>query len=333
MAEKIEILSLEFFDTYRDEMGIVERMQRHFNQGIGWHYYLDLAWMVREIRGLPKGSLILDAGAGGGGGLAQFILAELGYNVISADFASRVFPRQKMKRYAPVIHYLNGQGEVFDNRYTRHLEKARNIQPARQAGAVKKILGLFGRGAENPYNPGENAAAVIEKNRRRPKNGSPADIPQKNIAADCGRIFLYKCDLKDMPLLPDGLVDGVVSMSALEHNDQGDFEKCVDEILRVTKPGGVLAITVSASQGGDWLHEPSQGWCYSEATLKKLFRLPEAAPGNYGDRERLFELLKKEGNELHKRLAPVYFKSGDNGMPWGRWDPKYQPVGVVKIKD
>ena len=27
-------------------------------------------------------------------------------------------------------------------------------------------------------------------------------------------------------------------------------------------------------------------------------------------------------------LADFYFRSGDNGMPWGNWDPQYMPVGV-----
>ena len=46
----------------------------------------------------------------------------------------------------------------------------------------------------------------------------------------------------------------------------------------------------------------------------------------------LFEEMRKEGNQLHQRLAPVYFRSGDNGMPWGKWEPQYQPVGISKVK-
>ena len=311
-------------------MGVVEHVRQHLNQGIGWHYYLDLAWMVREIGRLARGSLVLDAGAGGG--MAQFILSELGYNVISADFASRVFSGQKMRKYAPVIHYLNEQTEVFDNRYTRHLERIYKVPLASEPGAVRKMLGFFGRGTEKPYKPEKDARVVIEENRHRPKDRSPGEIPRRDVARDCGRIFLYKCDLKEMPLLPDGFVDGVVSISALEHNDHEDFERCVDEILRVTRPGGMLAVTVSASQSGDCFHEPSKGWCYEEASLRRLFRLGDHVPSNYSDKERLFEILTREDNELHRRLAPFYFKSGDNGMPWGKWDPRYQPVGVFKVK-
>ena len=35
---------------------------------------------------------------------------------------------------------------------------------------------------------------------------------------------------------------------------------------------------------------------------------------------------------VRDNLARFYFQSGDNGMPWGKWDPQYQSVGVRKIK-
>ena len=36
--------------------------------------------------------------------------------------------------------------------------------------------------------------------------------------------------------------------------------------------------------------------------------------------------------ELRDNLAGFYKQSDQNGMPWGIWDPQYQPVGVCKIK-
>ena len=78
------------------------------------------------------------------------------------------------------------------------------------------------------------------------------------------------------------------------------------KILRVTKLFGKLFITVNASQSEDWFHEQSKGWCYSEATIKRLFRLPEGVLSNFSHKEELFEKLRKEDNELNKRLAPFY---------------------------
>lgn len=322
MQDKIEILGLELFKTHTEEMGIVERFQKHFSHVLGWHYYLDLAWIIREVKALPKGSIILDAGAGSG--LIQFILSELGYNVISADFTDRDFSGKYKERYGQVINYLNNsQRLIVDNRYARHLKAV-----YQGSGKISGLKGFF-RNKEKNIDP----IALIEKNRFIPQEGASRSFLKGEAAENCGRIFLYKCDLKDMPLLPDGFVDGVVSVSALEHNDHQDFERCMNEILRVTKPSGRLLITVSASlSAADWFHEPSKGWCYSEETLRRLFRLSEGVNSNFPKKDEFFEELRKEGNELHKRLSQVYFKSGDNGMPWGKWDPKYQPVGVVKQK-
>ncbi len=55
-------------------------------------------------------------------------------------------------------------------------------------------------------------------------------------------------------------------------------------------------------------------------------------PSNYDCYDELFEALRG-CSELHDNLADSYFKSGNNGMPWGIWDPQYQPVGVCKVKE
>ena len=62
------------------------------NRVQGWHYDMDIIWLLRELEkaGIKKGSTILDAGAGLGA--TQFVLAARGYNVISLDFSRRKFP-------------------------------------------------------------------------------------------------------------------------------------------------------------------------------------------------------------------------------------------------
>ena len=89
-----------------------------------------------------------------------------------------------------------------------------------------------------------------------------------------------------------------------------------------------MCITVSAAEDKDWFFEPCRGWCFTENTLRKMFGL-ENAPSNYGDYQKLFADLKASG-EIRKRIARVYFESGDNGLPWGVYEPHYQPVGIVK---
>ncbi len=77
------------------------------------------------------------------------------------------------------------------------------------------------------------------------------------------------------------------------------------------------------------------------ATLPMMFAVSpaQAQTAGHEDCKRVInmswdELLKdlRSCDKLKNNLADFYFKSDRNGMPWGRWDPKYQSVGVVKTK-
>ena len=146
-----------------------------------------------------------------------------------------------------------------------------------------------------------------------------------------GMVFIYNQNLASMSDIPDDSVDAVVSISALEHNSPDGLRACVAELIRVLKPDGRLVATLHAAKEQDWFHAPSKGWCYTEATLRDIFDLSVDCPSNYDRYDELFEALRNCA-ELRDNLADSYFKSGNNGMPWGIWDPKYQPVGVVKVK-
>ena len=142
---------------------------------------------------------------------------------------------------------------------------------------------------------------------------------------------MYNQDLKNLTHIPDDSMDAVVAVSALEHNQPPGLVQVVKELMRVLKPGGVLLATLGAARDQDWFHEPSSGWCYTESSLRNIFNLSKNVPSNYEAYDRLFSELR-DCSELRDNLASFYFKSGDNGMPWGVWDPKYQSVGVCKIK-
>jgi SAM-dependent methyltransferase len=146
-----------------------------------------------------------------------------------------------------------------------------------------------------------------------------------------GEVVIYNQDLADLVDLPDNSVDAVVAVSALEHNPPENLPSVVQELTRVLKPGGVLLATLGAAREQDWYHTPSAGWNYTAGSLRKIFNLPADTPDNYARYDELFQALK-DCTELRERLARFYFKSGDNGMPWGKWDPQYQPVGVCKVK-
>jgi SAM-dependent methyltransferase len=146
-----------------------------------------------------------------------------------------------------------------------------------------------------------------------------------------GTVFIYNKDLLSMPDIRDDSLDAVVSISALEHNPPHKLRDVVAELMRKLKPGGLLIATLAASKYKDWFHEPSKGWCYTEASLRDLFQLSAECPSNYREYDELFDALKN-CSELREDLSPFYYRSGNNGMPWGIWAPGYQPVGVVKEK-
>jgi SAM-dependent methyltransferase len=146
-----------------------------------------------------------------------------------------------------------------------------------------------------------------------------------------GQVVIYNQSLSDLVDIADGSIDAVVAVSALEHNTPEGLESVVQEILRVLKPGGALIATLTAGRDHDWWHAPSSGWCYTDASLRKLFDLPPGTPSNYDQYDELFEQLRN-CSELRDNLASFYYRSDAKGMPQGLWDPQYQPVGVYKLK-
>jgi SAM-dependent methyltransferase len=146
-----------------------------------------------------------------------------------------------------------------------------------------------------------------------------------------GRVVIYNQDLGNLADIRDNALDAVVSVSALEHNTPEELPGVVAELMRVLKPGGVLLATLGAARDADWFHEPSKGWCYTDNSLRRSFALSPLAETNYAHHDELLDSLRQCA-ELRDNLAAFYSRSGDNGMPWGKWDPQYQPVGVRKVK-
>src|SRR4030067_2368511 len=95
MEDKIEILSVELLDQHRSTVGALKRLARTLGLEFGWHYLLDLTWIISLL--VPvKGKRILDAGAGTG--VLQWYLAEQGAEVISVDRLSRARPPLLFRR-------------------------------------------------------------------------------------------------------------------------------------------------------------------------------------------------------------------------------------------
>jgi ubiquinone/menaquinone biosynthesis C-methylase UbiE len=272
---------------------------------IGWHYYVDLIWIIQNLQNhdIRPGATILDAGAGNG--LLQFLLAFYGYNVLSVDFSPR--------KFNPVVNHLFKIKKIsspveYDHPYISHVKEVK-----RTRNSLKKVCGLFKKGRLNPI-----SSFIIELRMMFSKTRP-------------GVINLFQMDMTNLAMIPTTSVDAVVSISAIEHMQQDEISAAIKEFTRVLKNNCLMIITTSASGSSDWYHQPSQGFCFSYATLSRLFDGNAASTGNFEDYDKVMAGFRN-CSALQKRLASDYYLSANNGMPGGVWDPRYVPVGIITTK-
>lgn len=295
--DQIEILPVSLLDENRQIVDELRQTAQAFGLEFGWHYLLDLTWMLRQL-GPLDGKQIMDAGAGTG--VIQWYMALHGAEVTSVDRNSRA-----------------GLPIRFRSRI-----RVEGLRPEDLQAPQSSI---------HPSPGGKNQPFSIRRILSRLKNLVKNQLDTQRQPASLGKVRIYNQDLSDLPDIPDNSLDAVVAVSALEHNTPEGLSEVVKELQRVIKPGGMLLATLGAAQKDDWFHQPSHGWCYTDTSLRKLFDLPVSTPSNYAAYDQIMTDLKN-CSELRDNLASFYYKSGDNGMPWGVWDPQYLPVGVRKVK-
>jgi SAM-dependent methyltransferase len=298
LSDRIEILSVDLLDQNRIVVDDLKHLASMLGLEFGWHYLLDLSWIL-SLLGNANGRQVMDAGAGTG--ILQWHLARAGAQVISVDRLSRQalplrFRRRFRVRGLRGVADLMPSGRAFLHNFSR---------PVRGSWARKWAVRLAAQA--------KDLAGWLR---------SPSGK---------GSVLIYNQDLADLVDVPDGSLDAVVSVSALEHNTPEGLKVVVQELMRVLKPGGILLATLTAGKDQDWWHAASSGWCYTDRTLHRLFDLSPEAPSNYDRYDDLFVALRNS-TELRDNLASFYFSSTEKGMPGGVWDPQYQPVGVCKIK-
>ncbi|MEW5870900.1 MAG: class I SAM-dependent methyltransferase [Chloroflexota bacterium] len=285
---------MELLDQHRPLVQDLKQLAASLGLELGWHYLLDLTWIITGLRqhlGTLQGKSIMDAGAGTG--ILQWYLAQQGAQVVSVDRLSRAaLPLRFRKRF-----------------------RVEGLRPADLLPADQTIR-----------------ANLSQRGWALPALASQAKdwlSSQQPTAPVSGQVILYNQDLAHLSDLADQSLDAVVAVSSLEHNTPEGLQQVVAEIHGVLKPGGALLASLVAARDQDTWHAPSSAWCYTDASLRRIFGLPANAPSNYEDYDKLFAALR-DCAELRENLASFYFKSDQNGMPWGKWDPQYQPVGVYK---
>jgi SAM-dependent methyltransferase len=293
LEQKIELLGPDLLDQNRAIVEEIKRMAASLGIDLGWHYLLDLSWIIAQLQPAP-GLNVMDAGAGIG--LMQWYLAGKGVDVISVDRSSRASMPLRFRAHYPV----------------------RGLRPQDLWPASQVISHNF-----------KSTPSLVRKGAGLARDSFWALLSSPSGKA--GGVSVYNQDLRALVDVPDGSLDAVVAVSALEHNPPEDLDQVVAELMRVLKPGGALLATLGAAPDQDWFHQPSHGWCYTDGSLRRLFGLPADAPSNYNRYAPLLASLVG-CSELRDHLAGFYIRSGDNGMPWGKWDPRYLPVGICKIK-
>jgi SAM-dependent methyltransferase len=297
LPEKIEILSVDLLDQNRALVEELKRLAESLHLEFGWHYLLDLSWAISSL-GKIQDREIMDAGAGTG--IMQWYLAQSGAKVYSVDRMSRA---NLPLRFRKPFNVSGLRPEDLNSTSTALVEHLHRTLPGpffrqwpRRILAI--LRDLFSQGSANGFS---------------------------------GSVMIYNQDLNNLVDLPDNSIDFTVAISSLEHNTKEGLEQVIAETMRVIKPGGALIATLTAVKEQDWWHEASSGWCYSDASLRRLFHLPDSVPSNYSQYDQLFEKLKNCA-ELRDNLAKFYSQSVEKGMPRGIWNPEYQPVGVIKVK-
>ncbi|EKD87631.1 MAG: hypothetical protein ACD_35C00310G0005 [uncultured bacterium] len=308
-SKKLSIIELLSCDAIRDNGNIladIVLLQKGLYKEIGWHYYVDLIWIVNRLREneIYPGSTILDAGAGNG--LLQYLLSLYGYNVISIDFS----PRKISLLAKLVFPFEIMQSSVeFESPYINHIRESGNLR-----NKFLKLWSLIRSG-----NLGIFAYARLFIKVRTGK-----DKP--------GRIIFHQSDMQNIKSIDDSTIDAVVSVSAIEHMEIGSVKLALNEFRRVLKTNQPIILTTSASKSDDWFHQPSAGWCFSYETLAEVFRLAEKTVNEFSDYdEMLYEY--KHNSFILKHLASIYKVKNEPGKQPETWEPSYLPVGIVTYNE
>jgi len=320
------MLRFEFIDPEKqiesEDFSIIESFLKSTGRTeTGWHYITDIAWIYSKIKNWPRQYKVLDAG--GGFGPLQFLLAEMGFDVTNIDMNLKPPLREYSRRYKTKMAILNSYRPTD---YKEHLDalsqETGNGKHPHKISIQEMIKYLIER------TPLYSFYVYLKRIKNINNFNVMNDKWRRTIGIKMGRpgrIEWMVGNLCEMPEIPSCKFDAVVSLSALEHIPLDVLPFAMNEIRRVLKPNAKWALTTSGThKKTTWFHEPSQGYCFSENDFKKYF----SASRKEGVNPEI--ILNKYVNcdYLKRNLAQFYFKSDKNGMPWGKWSPKYIPAGI-----
>ena len=237
------------------------------NRPQGWHYDLDIVWLLKKLKehGLKKGDTILDAGAGMG--VTQFILAAKGYNVISLDFSKRKYPDLA----EGIFDITMDDSEDLD--YTHDYIGFVNYRESSNVWTKNKHF-KFADKLYKIFKPPAGYFYEVFKSYMIKKNNLKINLKErKNDHSEFGSIRFIRSAFHDIKL-EDQYADALVSVSAIEHADIDLLDNNINEMKRVVKKNGPLLITTSATpMRNKWFHEKTRGWCFTQNCLENIAKV------------------------------------------------------------
>jgi len=315
-VKKIELLAISLLDE-EIKLREIDYWLKVLNWNNGWHYDLDIVWLLKHIEQirLPEGATILDAGAGLG--VTQFILASRGYNIISLDFGERKIPK-----YAEGIFHI----ECINRELGDYTHEYMEFMTFGQRSANQVSIPIASKIRSYIKQPSKIIHRVNSSVKRR---YNPRYLHElKCDHSDYGKVTFLRGTFNDIPV-EDNMADLLVSVSAFEHNTFEDMPDSVEEFNRVIKPGSHMMVTTSAAKEKDWYHEPSKGWNFTQETLSKWFGITNNISFDYD----LILMCIKSSTKLQKRIGPYYRYNSKGALPYAKLeDAKYCPVGIIRGK-
>ena len=313
MIDLIELLDIGLLDD-NELLKEIDHWLKVFNWPNGWHYDLDIIWIVKQLEknNILPGSTILDAGAGYG--MTQFLLAARGYNIISLDFTKRDFPKK-----ARGIFDI----EIIENDLTSY--KSEYLEYMTYGKSTNEFVHLLNSVSKAILHP----IQAINSLKRKLKSFIEYHSEKKRKHEKFGKIQFLRGTFNKIPL-NDKIVDALVSISAFEHNKYDDMPGSINEFNRIIKDGGIMFITTSAAREKDWYQEASRGWNFTKETLSGWFKISnENIDFNYDLKYDAISNSKK----LSDRLDDYYKNKNNPTVPDGDIkNIEYIPVGIRKNK-
>lgn len=316
MVEKIELLDVSLLDD-EAKLREIDYWLKVLNRPNGWHYDLDIVWILSHLEKLniTSGATIIDAGAGLG--VMQFILASRGYNVISLDFGKREIPK-----YAEGIFNI----ECIDRDLGDYTHEYMEFMTFGQRSAKQVSIPITSKIKAYIKQPSKIIYRIGSSVRQRYNLHYLHELRCDHV--DYGKITFLRGTFNDMPI-EDNKADSLISVSAFEHNTFEDMADSVVEFNRVIKPGAHMIVTTSAAREKDWYHEPSKGWNFIQQTLSKWFGVTDNISYDYDLTLKHIKSCKK----LEHRISEYYKYSTESGLPHGDLTKAaYIPVGIIKQK-